>query len=70
MNTDNFSILSLTIDYGPFGFLDHYNPKFVPNSSDDEGMYAIGNQATIGHFNLNKLREALLPLLDADGVAR
>ncbi|KAJ8020330.1 Selenoprotein O [Holothuria leucospilota] len=70
MNTDNFSILSLTIDYGPFGFLDHYDPNFVPNTSDDEGMYAIGNQATIGHFNLNKLREALLPLLNADGVAR
>ncbi|XP_039076437.1 protein adenylyltransferase SelO-like isoform X1 [Hyaena hyaena] len=63
-NTDNFSLLSITIDYGPFGFMEAYNPDFVPNTSDDEGRYKIGNQANIGMFNLNKLLQALNPLLD------
>ncbi|PIK49874.1 putative selenoprotein O-like isoform X4 [Apostichopus japonicus] len=70
MNTDNFSILSITIDYGPFGFLDGFDQSFVPNSSDDEGMYSIGNQATVGQYNLEKLRDALIPLLDSAGVRR
>uniref|UniRef100_A0A670YNF7 Selenoprotein O n=1 Tax=Pseudonaja textilis TaxID=8673 RepID=A0A670YNF7_PSETE len=61
-NTDNFSLLSITIDYGPFGFMDSYNPDFVPNTSDDEGRYKIGNQANVGMFNLNKLLKALNPL--------
>ncbi|XP_049480684.1 protein adenylyltransferase SelO-like isoform X3 [Panthera uncia] len=63
-NTDNFSLLSITIDYGPFGFMEAYNPDFVPNTSDDEGRYKIGNQANIGIFNLNKLLQALNPILD------
>ncbi|XP_058912676.1 protein adenylyltransferase SelO-like isoform X2 [Kogia breviceps] len=63
-NTDNFSLLSITIDYGPFGFMEAYNPDFVPNTSDDERRYKIGNQANIGMFNLNKLLQALNPLLD------
>ncbi|XP_058153778.1 protein adenylyltransferase SelO isoform X2 [Dasypus novemcinctus] len=63
-NTDNFSLLSITIDYGPFGFMEAYNPDFVPNISDDEKRYKIGNQANIGMFNLNKLLQALNPLLD------
>ncbi|XP_074841610.1 protein nucleotidyltransferase YdiU-like [Carettochelys insculpta] len=63
-NTDNFSLLSITIDYGPFGFMESYDPKFVPNTSDDERRYKIGNQANVGHFNLNKLSQALKPLLD------
>nr|XP_033788781.1 protein adenylyltransferase SelO, mitochondrial-like [Geotrypetes seraphini] len=62
-NTDNFSLLSITIDYGPFGFMESYDPNFVPNTSDDEGRYKIGNQASIGMFNLNKLLQALNPLL-------
>lgn len=62
-NTDNFSILSLTIDYGPFGFLDTYNPNFIPNYSDDMGRYSYRNQPDIGYFNLDKLREAILPVL-------
>ncbi|XP_062956791.1 protein adenylyltransferase SelO-like isoform X2 [Cynocephalus volans] len=64
-NTDNFSLLSITIDYGPFGFMEAYNPDFVPNISDDERRYKIGNQANIGMFNLNKLLQALNPLLDS-----
>ncbi|XP_061441708.1 protein adenylyltransferase SelO-like [Rhineura floridana] len=63
-NTDNFSLISITIDYGPFGFMDSYNPDFVPNMSDDERQYKIGNQANIGLFNLNKMLQALNPLLD------
>ncbi|KAJ7322230.1 hypothetical protein JRQ81_018517 [Phrynocephalus forsythii] len=63
-NTDNFSLLSITIDYGPFGFMDSYDPDFVPNTSDDEKQYKIGNQANVGMFNLNKLLEALNPLLE------
>ncbi|CAH1271393.1 SELENOO [Branchiostoma lanceolatum] len=62
-NTDNFSLLSITIDYGPFGFMDSYNPEFVPNTSDDTGMYSYENQPDVGLFNLDKLREALAPLL-------
>ncbi|XP_071966008.1 protein adenylyltransferase SelO-like [Antedon mediterranea] len=63
MNTDNFSILSLTIDYGPFGFLDDYNPKFVPNYSDDEARYSFENQPLVAHYNLKKLEKALQVLL-------
>nr|XP_016850153.1 PREDICTED: UPF0061 protein PFLU_0444 [Anolis carolinensis] len=64
-NTDNFSLLSVTIDYGPFGFMDSYDPDFVPNTSDDERRYKIGNQANVGLFNLNKLLQALNRLLDS-----
>ncbi|CAG5896112.1 unnamed protein product [Menidia menidia] len=62
-NTDNFSLLSITIDYGPFGFMESYDPNFVPNTSDDEGRYRIGNQAEVGLFNLEKLLVALSPVL-------
>lgn len=62
-NTDNFSLLSITIDYGPFGFLEEYNPGFVPNTSDDEGRYSYEKQPDVGYFNLNKLRIAIDPLL-------
>ncbi|XP_028290089.1 uncharacterized protein LOC114454102 isoform X2 [Gouania willdenowi] len=62
-NTDNFSLLSITIDYGPFGFMESYNPKFIPNTSDDEGRYSIGAQASVGLFNLEKLLQALGPVL-------
>ncbi|MEQ2270381.1 hypothetical protein XENORESO_012890, partial [Xenotaenia resolanae] len=62
-NTDNFSLLSVTIDYGPFGFMDSYDPNFVPNASDDEGRYRIGAQAEVGLFNLEKLLVALSPVL-------
>ncbi|XP_055037773.2 protein adenylyltransferase SelO isoform X2 [Misgurnus anguillicaudatus] len=65
-NTDNFSLLSITMDYGPFGFMESYEPNFVPNLSDDEGRYSIGSQANVGLFNLQKLLEALQPLLTQD----
>ncbi|KAH3838616.1 protein adenylyltransferase SelO-like [Dreissena polymorpha] len=65
-NTDNFSILSLTIDYGPFGFMESYDPGFVPNTSDDEGLYRYEKQPDVGWFNLNKLRLALQPLMSEE----
>lgn len=62
-NTDNFSLLGLTIDFGPFGFVEEYDPDFVPNTSDDEGLYRFGNQPQVARFNLDKLRTAISPLL-------
>lgn len=67
-NTDNFSILSITIDYGPFGFMEEYNPKFVPNTSDDEGRYSYEKQPDVGIFNLEKLKVALHPLSNKDQI--
>lgn len=63
MNTDNMSILGLTIDYGPFGFLDGFDPNHVCNHSDNNGRYAWQNQPQIGYWNLRALAQALLPLI-------
>ena len=67
-NTDNFSILSMTIDYGPFGFMEEYNPRFVPNTSDDEGRYSYEKQPDIGIFNLEKLKVALHAISDKEQI--
>ena len=64
MNTDNMSILGLTLDYGPFGFLDDYDPGFICNHSDHHGRYAFDRQPDIGLWNLSCLGQALLPLFD------
>ena len=70
MNSDNMSILGLTIDYGPYGFLDTYTSGFVCNHSDHHGRYAYDQQPRIGLFNLSCLAQAMLPLIDAqDGDA-
>ncbi|GAB6041562.1 protein adenylyltransferase SelO [Endothiovibrio diazotrophicus] len=70
LNTDNMSILGITLDYGPFGFLDDYDPGFVCNHSDHEGRYAFDRQPEIGLWNLSCLAQALLPLIDPeDGEA-
>lgn len=63
MNTDNFSILGITLDYGPFGFLDEFNPAYVSNHSDPGGVYAFGNQPQVGFFNVQCLMRAMSPLL-------
>lgn len=64
MNTDNMSILGLTIDYGPFSFLDEYSLNFTPNTTDLPGRrYAFGNQAKIAQWNLWQLANALFPLI-------
>lgn len=66
MNTDNFSITGSTFDYGPFGFLDAYEPGFVCNHSDHAGRYAWNQQASVGLWNLNALAHALSGLIDHD----
>ena len=62
-NTDNFSILSITIDYGPFQFMDVYDPNTIPNTSDDEGRYSFKNQPSVGRYNLEKLSLAIGAML-------
>jgi len=64
MNTDNMSILGLTLDYGPFQFLDGYDPSHICNHSDTEGRYAFARQPQIAHWNLFCLGQALLPLIE------
>ena len=66
MNTDNTSVSGETIDYGPCAFMDAYDPATVYSSIDHAGRYAYGNQPRIMHWNLTRLAEAMLPLLDAD----
>jgi len=64
MNTDNLSILGLTIDYGPFGWLDVFDPGFTPNTTDQGGRYAYSQQPGIAQWNLARLGEALIPLVE------
>jgi len=64
MNTDNMSILGLTIDYGPFGFLDGFDPGHICNHSDTQGRYAFGRQPNVAWWNLHALAWALRPLVD------
>lgn len=70
MNTDNMSILGLTIDYGPYGWLEGYEPSWTPNTTDAKGhRYAFGNQAYIGQWNLTQLANALHPIIqDTKGL--
>ena len=67
MNTDNMSILGLTIDYGPFQFLDAYVPAHICNHSDNQGRYAFNRQPNIAYWNLYALGQALLPLISEGG---
>ena len=66
MNTDNMAISGETIDFGPCAFLDAYHPNKVFSSIDEYGRYAYSNQSVIAQWNLARLAETLLPLLDAD----
>jgi uncharacterized protein YdiU (UPF0061 family) len=68
MNTDNFSILGLTLDYGPYGFVEAYEPGFVCNHSDEGGRYAFDRQPTIGLWNCHALAEALSSLIQRDAL--
>lgn len=63
MNTDNMSILGLTIDYGPFQFLDAFDPGHICNHSDSQGRYAFNRQPQVAYWNLFCLGQALLPLI-------
>jgi uncharacterized protein YdiU (UPF0061 family) len=65
MNTDNMSILGLTIDYGPYGWLEDFDPDWTPNTTDANGRrYRFGQQPMIAQWNLMQLAEALFPLID------
>jgi len=66
MNTDNMSIHGITIDYGPFGFMEAYEPERICNHSDHSGRYAYNKQAEIALFNLSCLAQSLVPLIDAE----
>jgi uncharacterized protein YdiU (UPF0061 family) len=66
MNTDNTSIAGETIDYGPCAFLDAFDPSRTFSSIDRGGRYAFANQPRIAHWNVARLAEALLPLIDDD----
>lgn len=65
MNTDNMSILGQTIDYGPYGWLEGYDPNWTPNTTDKhQRRYRYGNQPAIGLWNLSMLASALFPLVE------
>ena len=66
MNTDNMSILGLTIDYGPYGFMESFDWGHICNHSDDGGRYAYNTQPRIAHWNLYCLAQALLPLIEIE----
>jgi hypothetical protein len=66
MNTDNMSILGLSLDYGPYGFMEAYNPAWICNHSDYDGRYAYDQQPQIGAWNCTCLAQALLPLMELD----
>lgn len=65
MNTDNMSILGLTIDYGPYGWLEDYDPDWTPNTTDAQGRrYRFGNQPAVAHWNLLQLANSIVTLTD------
>ncbi len=67
MNTDNMSILGLTIDYGPYGWIDNFDPSWTPNTTDATGRrYRFGQQPQIAFWNLTRLAGALLPLFSSE----
>ena len=66
MNTDNMAISGESIDFGPCAFMDHYDPKTVFSSIDQHGRYAFSNQPIMAQWNLARLADAILPLLDED----
>jgi len=70
MNTDNMSVLGLTIDYGPYGFMEAYDPGYICNHSDHHGRYAYNQQPNIGLFNLSCFAQAILPVLAKDDSER
>jgi uncharacterized protein YdiU (UPF0061 family) len=63
MNTDNMSILGLTLDYGPYGFMEAFDPGHICNHTDQQGRYSYANQPQVGHWNCYALAQALLPLI-------
>ena len=70
LNTDNMSILGLTLDYGPYGFMDDYDAGFICNHSDHNGRYAFNQQPYIGLWNLSCFAQTLLPLAPKEELKR
>lgn len=70
MNTDNMSILGITLDYGPFGFMEAFDAGHICNHSDTQGRYAYHMQPKIGHWNCYALAQALLPLIGSEQEAQ
>lgn len=68
MNTDNMSIIGLTIDYGPFGFLDEFDASFICNHSDYGGRYAFDQQPQVALWNLYKFAQTLVPLIEVEAA--
>jgi protein adenylyltransferase len=68
MNTDNMSIVGVTLDYGPYGWLDSYDRDFIPNHSDPAGRYAYSQQPLVGLWNSARLAEALLSLISRESA--
>src|SRR5690348_4030008 len=66
MNTDNMSIIGLTLDYGPYGFMDGFDAQWICNHTDEGGRYAYDQQPMVGHWNCSRLVQATLPLLATD----
>lgn len=66
MNTDNMSILGLTIDFGPYGFLDDYQPGYICNHSDYQGRYSYDNQPAVAYWNLHRLAQTLSGLMSTE----
>ncbi|KXB29746.1 hypothetical protein AT959_17630 [Dechloromonas denitrificans] len=70
MNTDNMSILGLTLDYGPFGFMEAFDAGHICNHSDNHGRYSYRNQPAVAQWNLYRLADALLPLIGRPALAQ
>ena len=70
MNTDNMSILGLTLDYGPFGFMEAFDSDHICNHTDQQGRYSYSNQPQVGHWNCYALANALLPLIEDQEAAQ
>ena len=68
MNTDNMSILGLTLDFGPYGFLDDYQPDFICNHTDHQGRYSFDNQPAVAYWNLHRLAQALSGLMSTESL--
>lgn len=70
MNTDNMSAIGITIDYGPFAFMDTFESGYICNHTDHEGRYSFDNQPRIGHWNLSQLGRALSPLITQEKMEK
>ncbi len=68
LNTDNMSIIGDTLDYGPYGFMDTFNPNWICNHSDHQGRYSYKNQPAIGLWNCNALAHAMSLLVEVESI--